>query len=369
MSEEWYDDIVKDFSSESPRIKKVIVTDYGEHYPSHLDAMFYLGISNMTLPLLNRLKDLRRSLKSSDWFKYLEESLNISDPRNGDICYIFLNKFYKNTSNQNETIFKLKRVSDGKEFLMNEKGFSFLRENKDDESVITENNSDWYDDIVGKVKKNIEDTEIVVVTDDGLHYPQYLEAMEYLNISNLTPEKIKYIRENELTIAQLRLYLNLANPKNGDICLFYKNKFFKHPGTDEKIYKLKRISDGKEFIIAYDGFETIDTDKIGYIKLTENEEHNWYDDIVSDIINKGLLSDFYYIPPHDILIKIIKHEKGVVIYKTFNHPVKGLWEKGTDSTEKPWFEELVLIQKYWVPITIEEAKEKFGGYPEFWEHV
>ena len=82
-----------------------------------------------------------------------------------------------------------------------------------------------------------------------------------------------------------------------------------------------------------------------------------------------MLSDFYYIPPHDILIKIIKHEKNVVIYKSFNHPVKGHWEAGTDSTEKPWFEELVLNKKYWVPITIEEAKEKFGDYPKFWEHI
>jgi hypothetical protein len=131
-------------------------------------------------------------------------------------------------------------------------------------SSLNENEEDWYKDIISDFEKQ-KDLPLVEVVGEGYYYPTYLDAMYDLNITGLNHGKyqqIRYERNNisvddnyeEILLTELPF---LGIPEHGDICYFY-DKYYKHPNYNATlIYKLKRVSDGKEFIMSDEGFRHI----------------------------------------------------------------------------------------------------------------
>ena len=247
-------------------------------------------------------------------------------------------------------------------------------------SSLNESEDDWYMGIVSDFEK-MKDLPLVEVTEDGEYYPTYLDAMLYLNITGLNTEKYQEIRfkERELTSdSDFRGLLEkelpfLGIPKNGDVCYFYEKEY---KGSYAYIYKLKRVSDGKEFIIGGDGFNFIKENKINE---STDDEYTWIDSLISQKENSLLLPDnLFLVKNHSILMKIIDITKtkpnenfnfeGVrddgwrIIYRAFNHTPKK-WE-GEERLERNWAKHLIETG-YWKPISKEEADKLFGNMSDY----
>lgn len=113
---------------------------------------------------------------------------------------------------------------------------------------------------------------IVEVTFKGSYYPTYVDMMAELGLTGAKEFKNKFgtywnefIREeypsnlenfNMSNDEKFLLHngVNVCRPSNGDIC-YLINKEVEHPSFNEKIYRLIRINDGREFIMSRYGFE------------------------------------------------------------------------------------------------------------------
>jgi hypothetical protein len=129
-------------------------------------------------------------------------------------------------------------------------------------SSLNENEEDWYMGIVSDFTSDFEKQKglsLVKVIDPGYYYSTYLDAMYELNVTGLNDGKYEKIRSerrdtgfgfdfDNFLLAELPF---LGIPKKGDICYLYDNYY---RGDHEYIYKLKRVSDGKEFIMSDFGF-------------------------------------------------------------------------------------------------------------------
>ena len=135
-------------------------------------------------------------------------------------------------------------------------------------------NEEWYQDIIDTAKKNVEDVELVKVIDEGHYYPTYLDAMYALKITGLDAKKYAEIENFREDVshreAEIFLYESLPVldiPEMGDVCYLFKGKSF---GDDIKIYKLKKTSNGGEFIMSEDGFIYLENKK----NIKENKKIN-----------------------------------------------------------------------------------------------
>jgi hypothetical protein len=208
--------------------------------------------------------------------------------------------------------------------------------------------------------------------------------MLYLNITGLNTEKYQEIRfkERELTpgsdfrdLLEKELPL-LGVPKNGDVCYFYEKEY---RGNHDYIYKLKRVSDGQEFIIDREGFNFIKENKINE---STDDEYAWIDYLVSQKENSLLLPDnLFLIKNHFVLIKFIDVTKTIpnedfeiegvrddgwrITYRAFNH-IPEKWED-EEYVEKNWAKHLIE-SGHWESISKEDADKLFGhmsGYDIF----
>jgi hypothetical protein len=123
MLKEEFEDDFSWLDTSEPSIVKVIHS--GKYYPAHTEAMLQLGITGVE----NFIK-----LYGEDWHSSLGEDLDDEDfllqhlpksirPKNGDLCYIYEDKFVQG---YNTKIYKLVRIEDGGEFIMNSEGFKYV---------------------------------------------------------------------------------------------------------------------------------------------------------------------------------------------------------------------------------------------------
>jgi len=122
--EDWYKDIISDFEKQKD-LPLVEVINEGYYYPTHLDAMYDLNITGLNHGKYRQIRSERDNMGFDDHYEeFLQTELPfLGIPKYGDICY-FYDNYYKNDSNV--FIFKLKRVSDGKEFIISDEGFRHL---------------------------------------------------------------------------------------------------------------------------------------------------------------------------------------------------------------------------------------------------
>jgi len=252
-------------------------------------------------------------------------------------------------------------------------------------SSLNENEEDWYMDIVSDFEK-MKDLPLVEVTEDGEYYPTHLEAMYELNITGLNVGKYQEIRlkgrelgyDDDFRILLEKELPFLGVPKNGDVCYFYEKEY---KGNYANIYKLKRVSDGQEFIIGRDGFKFIKENKINE---STDDEYSWIDSLMSQEENFLFKPNSLFLIEHGenlILIKTIDTEKttpnenfnyeGIrddgwrIIYRAFNF-IPQTWESN-ETIEKNWAKHLVKIN-HWKPISQEKADAIFSeieGYYDF----
>lgn len=248
-------------------------------------------------------------------------------------------------------------------------------------SSLNESEDDWYMDIVSDFEK-MKDLPLVRVIDPGYYYPTYLKAMYELGVTGLDDKKYKEIELKKDNI-DYKFFEDLLHkelpflgiPQEDDVCYFFGNKDTIN-SSGEIIHKLKRVSDGKEFIMSIHGYEFIKKNKI---KESTDDEYTWIDSLMSQKEDSLLLPDnLFLVKNHSILMKIIDITKtkpnenfdveGVrddgwrIIYQAFNHTPKK-WE-GEERVERNWAKHLIETG-YWKPISKEEADKLFGNMSDY----
>lgn len=121
---EWAEDVVNNASN----IKlgpKVVVINRGKYFPTNTRLMAELGIPGV--------EEFLTSYGQYWWEQigYYDEEFTskipaLGIPENGDICYIINGPVKQGTHRESDNIYALMRESDGKQFIIGEKGFEYL---------------------------------------------------------------------------------------------------------------------------------------------------------------------------------------------------------------------------------------------------
>ena len=253
-------------------------------------------------------------------------------------------------------------------------------------SSLNESEDEWYMDIVSDFEK-MKDLPLVRVIDPGYYYPTYLKAMYELGVTGLDDKKYKEIELKKDNI-DYKFFEDLLHkelpflgiPQEDDVCYFFGNKDTIN-SSGEIIHKLKRVSDGKEFIMSIHGYEFIEKNKINE---STDDEYSWIDSLMSQEENFLFKPNSLFLIEHGenlILIKTIDTEKttpnenfnyeGIrddgwrIIYRAFNF-IPQTWESN-ETIEKNWAKHLVKTN-HWKPISQEKADAIFSemdGYYDF----
>jgi hypothetical protein len=129
----WAQDAIKD-THNIELGKKVIVTNRGAYFPTYTKVMAELGIPGMKeflntygehwwnhVPVELRGGNTSEIMDNQQrWLYHKVPVLGI--PNDDDICYVIGEPFFS----KHDSIYRLYRESDGKQFIMNVYGFNFL---------------------------------------------------------------------------------------------------------------------------------------------------------------------------------------------------------------------------------------------------
>jgi len=238
------------------------------------------------------MKDLiRKILKEDDELDWLPAPLNVNNQdelfelltnflhgskfwiENVDNCYTIEDNtgiylvMNEDKSNLNYMYRELERVANGDTYY--EKSlckeykelFDYLQPIFDAENI--------GDDLIKEQEEDLdwlpEPMPTVIITDEGCHYPTYLEAMVELDIDGAREFLNKYSKNwlNDMRISLLdydkrhEFVLNeipsTIIPENGDVCWWYDDRYVAR--SEYRIYKLVRIKDGGQFIMHDGGFK------------------------------------------------------------------------------------------------------------------